>query len=66
MLVRHTTSRFELCPIDTGAIVLDSADEPKNWREAKKLFKGKGYKGKHLLLERYDSNGNVIVHRVTL
>jgi len=60
---------FELCPNDTGAVVLEIIDNVslvKSWREAKKYFGNIGYKGKFMIIENYDANGNTIVHHVNI
>ena len=46
----YKTCKFELCPHDTGAVVLDATNDADTWREAKKIFKNNGHKnGKYLL-----------------
>lgn len=61
-----TTKKYELCHIKTGAICYDNTVSSDGWRAAKKFFKNKGYKGKYMLLELWNDEGNAIVHRVTL
>ncbi len=59
--------KFELCPADTGAVVLDEVELPK-WTDAKWYFKKRGHRGKFLLLEvgNYNKNGNLIFHRINI
>ena len=61
-----TAKKYELCHIETGAICYDSITLFGKWTNAKKHFKNKGYKGKYMLLELWDNEGNAIVHKITL
>jgi hypothetical protein len=60
------SKKYELCHIDTGAICYDDVILSGGWREAKKHFKNKGYRGKYRLLELWNDEGNAIVHKITL
>lgn len=62
----YKIAKFELCPADTGAIVLDKLNILEGWRTARRIFKEKGYSGKYLLLENYNSSGNTIVYRINI
>ena len=41
--MKYSVCKFELCPIDTGAIVLDGINITEGWRTAKKISKNRGY-----------------------